>query len=237
MNNTPPTLYLIPSTLGIIEPAEVIPVGAIRIIKKLRRFVVEEEKTARRFLIKAGIGKPIESLVFYILNEHTAKNSIESFLKDSGQDDIGLLSEAGVPAVADPGTELIRLAHIKGFRIVPLVGPSSILLAVMASGLNGQNFAFSGYLPVKTNERINCLRSLEKRSQTENQSQVFIEAPYRNNQLMKAIIDTCSHETWLSIAVNLTLENELIATKTIAQWKKNIPDLHKKPAVFILQRM
>jgi len=148
-----------------------------------------------------------------------------------------LLSEAGVPAVADPGADLIRMAYRTGFRIVPLVGPSSILLAVMASGLNGQHFAFAGYLPVKMNERVARLKYLEKRSRQENEAQLFIETPYRNNQLMKSILDTCSSDTWLCVAANLTLEDEWISTRTIAEWKKESPDLNKQPAVFVLQRM
>ena len=237
MKNPAPVLYLIPSPLGEIAPHEIIPPKTLQVIKKLEHFIVEEERTARRFLIKAGIEKPIDSLTFYILNEHTGNNGITSFLKDSGNVDLGLLSEAGAPAVADPGSDLIHLAHRMGYKVVPLVGPSSILLAVMASGLNGQNFAFTGYLPVKTNDRTARLKYLEKRSQQENQAQLFIEAPYRNNQLIKSILETCSPETWLCVAANLTLEHEWICTKTIAEWKNEIPDLNKQPAIFIMQRM
>jgi len=237
MKNASPVLYLIPSTLGDIAPLEVIPQKTLQIIKKLEYFIVEEERTARRFLIKAGIERPVDALTFYILNEHTDRESIASFLKNAGPVDIGLLSEAGVPAVADPGADLIRMAYRTGFRIVPLVGPSSILLAVMASGLNGQHFAFAGYLPVKMNERVARLKYLEKRSRQENEAQLFIETPYRNNQLMKSILDTCSSDTWLCVAANLTLEDEWISTRTIAEWKKESPDLNKQPAVFVLQRM
>jgi len=236
MKNSAPVLYLIPSTLGDVSPQEVIPYKTLQILKKLDRFVVEEEKTARRFLIRAGVDKPIDAITFFILNEHTEKESVASFFKNSGNADLGLLSEAGVPAVADPGTDFIRMAHRMGFRVVPLVGPSSVLMAVMASGLNGQHFAFAGYLPVKINERMARIRFLEKRSLLENQSQIFIEAPYRNNQLMKSILETCSPETWLCIASNITLEDEWISTRTIAEWKKEIPDLNKKPAVFVMQK-
>jgi 16S rRNA (cytidine1402-2'-O)-methyltransferase len=231
-----PVLYLIPSTLGDVGPQDVIPLKTLQILKKLEFFIVEEERTARRFLIKAGINKPVDSLTFYILNEHTGKERLESFFENSGKVDMGLLSEAGAPAVADPGTDLIRMAHRSGFKVVPLVGPSSILLAVMASGLSGQHFAFNGYLPVKINERSARIRFLEKRSLLENQAQLFIEAPYRNNQLMKSIMETCTPETWLCIASNLTLEDEWISTRTVAEWKREIPDLNKQPAVFVIQK-
>ena len=237
MNTPAPVLYLIPSTLGDVSPQDVIPQKTLQILKKLDHFIVEEERTARRFLIKAGINKPVDAITFFILNEHTGKENLSSFFENSGNTDMGLLSEAGVPAVADPGTDLIRVAHRMGFRVVPLVGPSSVLLAVMASGLNGQNFAFTGYLPVKTNERAARIRFLEKRSLLENQAQVFIETPYRNNQLMKSILETCSPETWLCIASNITLEKEWISTRTIAEWKREIPDLNKQPSVFILQKI
>jgi len=237
MNTSAPVLYLIPSTLGDVSPPDVIPQKTLQILRKLDHFIVEEERTARRFLIKAGINKPVDAITFFILNEHTGKENLSSFFENSGNTDMGLLSEAGVPAVADPGTDLIRVAHRMGFRVVPLVGPSSVLLAVMASGLNGQNFAFTGYLPVKTNERAARIRFLEKRSLMENQAQVFIEAPYRNNQLMKSILETCSPETWLCIASNITLEKEWISTRTIAEWKREIPDLNKQPSVFILQKV
>jgi 16S rRNA (cytidine1402-2'-O)-methyltransferase len=236
MKNPAPVLYLIPSTLGDMNPQDVIPPKTLQILRKLDQFIVEEERTARRFLLKAGINKPVDSLTFFILNEHTAKERLETFFENSGDADMGLLSEAGVPAVADPGTDLIRMAHRKGFKVVPLVGPSSVLLAVMASGLNGQQFAFAGYLPVKINERTARIRFLEKRSLQEEQAQVFIEAPYRNNQLMKSILETCSPETWLCIASNLTLEDEWISTRTIAEWKREITDLNKQPTVFIMQK-
>lgn len=237
MNTPAPVLYLIPSTLGDVSPPDVIPQKTLQILKKLDHFIVEEERTARRFLIRTGINIPVDSITFFILNEHTGKENVSSFFENSGNADMGLLSEAGVPAVADPGTDLIRMAHGMGYKVVPLVGPSSVLLAVMASGLSGQNFAFSGYLPVKTNEREARIRFLEKRSILENQAQIFIEAPYRNNQLMKSILETCSQETWLCIASNITLENEWIATRTIAEWKRAVPDLNKQPAVFILQKI
>lgn len=234
MKTKTPALFLIPSTLGDVPPIDVIPELTIRVIRQLDHFVVEEEKTARRFLLRVGINKPIEAITFYILNEHTDRNSFSSILKSSEKADLGLLSEAGVPAIADPGDDLVREAHRMGYRIVPLVGPSSVLLALMSAGMNGQNFAFTGYLPVKPHERIVRLKILEKRSQQENQTQMFIEAPYRNNQLMRTMVETCSPDTLLCVAVNLTLENERIDTRTIGEWKKEMPELHKQPAIFAI---
>jgi 16S rRNA (cytidine1402-2'-O)-methyltransferase len=236
LKNVTRVLYLIPSTLGETLPVEVIPGQTLGILKKLDHFIVEEERTARRFLIKAGIEKPVDEITFFILNEHSNKEDVKLFLENTDANEIGLLSEAGVPAVADPGSDLIKFAHQMGYRVRPLIGPSSILLAIMASGLNGQNFSFNGYLPVKTDERIARLKFLEKKSQSEKQAQLFIEAPYRNNQLIRSILDTCSSDTLLCLASNLTLENEQIFTKTIAEWRNGIPDLNKQPTVFIIQR-
>lgn len=231
-----PTLYLIPCPLGNIPPHEVIPERTIEIIKNLDQFIVEEERAAIRFFVRIGLKNKLDAISFYILNEHSDKKQIELFFQKDESKDYGLLSEAGMPAIADPGSELIMAAHKSGYRVVPLTGPSSILLAMMASGLNGQNFAFNGYLPVKNHERKLKLQYLEKRSYQENQSQIFIEAPYRNNQLLKAIIESCSPDTLLCIAANITLENELISTKTLASWKKEMPDLHKQPAIFIIHK-
>jgi 16S rRNA (cytidine1402-2'-O)-methyltransferase len=235
MNQPERYLYLIPSTLGDSIVESVLPSATIEIIKSLNHFVVEEERTARRFLIRAGYDKPISSVSFFILNEHTELNHISAFFELSGKANLGLLSEAGVPAVADPGAELVKAAFQYNVRVVPLVGPSSILLAMMASGLNGQNFAFNGYLPVKSTERAARIKYFEKRSVNEGQSQVFIEAPYRNNQLVKALIENCKPDTYLCIASNLTLNEEWIRTKTIRDWQRNIPDINRIPAVFILQ--
>ncbi len=231
-----PALYLIPCTLGDVPPHEVIPDKTIEIIRELDHFIVEEVKTARRFLVRIGIKKSIDLVNFFVLNEHTDKKQIELFFHQESNHDYGLLSEAGLPAIADPGSELILAAHKSGYRIIPLTGPSSIFLAMMASGLNGQNFAFNGYLPVKDHERRIKLQLLEKKSIQENQSQIFMETPYRNNQLLKAIVESCLPETFLCIATNITLKNERICTKTIAEWKKEMPDLHKQPAIFIIHR-
>lgn len=228
-------LYLIPSGIGEAPLTGVLPLEITRIINEIDYFIVENERTARRFLIKAGIKKPIDSLTFFVLNEHTRQEELENFLRPAENNNIGLISEAGVPCIADPGAVIVKKAHEKGIRVVPLVGPSSILLAMMASGLNGQNFAFNGYLPVKQPDRNNKIKQLEKRSKQENQSQIFIEAPYRNNQLLKDIILSCQPETHLCLAADITEENEMIITKQIKEWAKKTPELHKRPVIFILQ--
>jgi 16S rRNA (cytidine1402-2'-O)-methyltransferase len=230
------TLYLIPSTIGETKTDRVIPHYVKEVVAGIRHYIVEEERTARRMLIKLEIPFAIDDLVFYTLNKHTDKSKIPDYLKVAETEDIGLLTEAGVPAIADPGSEIVSLAHLQKIKVVPLVGPSSILLAMMASGLNGQNFAFNGYLPVKNPERIKKIRQLEMRSQEEDQSQIFIEAPYRNNQLLADILSACSDQTLLCLAANLSSENEFIITQTISQWIKEKPDLHKIPAIFILHK-
>jgi 16S rRNA (cytidine1402-2'-O)-methyltransferase len=191
-------LYLIPALIGDTAVENVIPAYIKEIVSGIRHYIVENERTARRMLIKLGIQIPINELKFYILDEHTDRVDIPNFLNITDQEDIGLLSEAGVPAVADPGSEIVALAHLRNIRVVPLVGPSSILLSLMASGLNGQNFAFNGYIPVKGPERTRKLKQLEHRSGIERQSQIFIEAPYRNDQLLKDIISICNENyVWL----------------------------------------
>jgi 16S rRNA (cytidine1402-2'-O)-methyltransferase len=230
------SLYMIPSTLGDTSIETVIPAYNILIINKLSHFVVEDIRTARRFLKQCGIQKPIDELIFYELNEHTHDSVIPEILNNSGNSNLGLISDAGVPAIADPGAKLVSEAYRNNMRVIPLAGPSSIVLAMMASGLNGQNFAFIGYLPVKTPDRNQKIRSIEKRSQTEKQSQVFIEAPYRNNQLINALLEQCKPETLLCIAANLTLPDEWIMTKSVQMWKHSPPpDLKNQPAVFIVQ--
>jgi 16S rRNA (cytidine1402-2'-O)-methyltransferase len=229
------SLYLIPATLGESPVSQVIPAGNLEIMQRLIHFVVEEEKTARRFLVHCGLKDRLESVRFYLLNEHSREQEIPAIFTDSGDHDLGLISEAGVPAVADPGAQLVAEAYSRNFRVIPLAGPSSLILALMASGLNGQCFAFNGYLPVKTQERTGKIRFFEKRSETEKQSQIFIETPYRNNQMAEALLLNCKPGTRLCIAANLTLADEWIRTKTIREWKINPPpDLKGKPAVFIL---
>lgn len=228
-------LYLIPATIGDTEVNHVIPAYVKEVVAGIKRYIVENERTARRMLIKLGIPTPIGELKFLILDEHTDKSNISHFLDQIEDGDIGLLSEAGVPCVADPGSEIVALAHSLQISVVPLVGPSSILMSIMASGLNGQNFAFNGYLPVKGPERIKRLKQLESRSKTEHQSQIFIEAPYRNNQLLKDIIVSCNENTFLCVASEISTRDEFIATKTIGLWNKHLPDLHKKTVIFIIQ--
>jgi 16S rRNA (cytidine1402-2'-O)-methyltransferase len=230
-------LYLIPASLGEGDPENFLPVRNFEIIKNLKIFIVEEIKTARRFLRSAGYEGNFDDIEFYINNEHTGdEDRMEIFQAFESRKDIGLLSEAGVPCIADPGSEIVQYAHEKGIQVIPLVGPSSILLALMASGFNGQNFVFHGYLPAKTNQRKQTIRSIEKDIYRKNQTQIFIEAPYRNRQLFESLIKICSSETKLCIATDITGENEFIKTKSIKKWKQKAPDIHKRPTVFLLYK-
>jgi 16S rRNA (cytidine1402-2'-O)-methyltransferase len=229
-------IYLIPNLLGEGIPREVLPFNVLNIIKQLKYFIVEDIRTARRFLSKAEITDAIDSLTFFTLNEHTPLQEITSYLDPAKDNNIGILSEAGVPGVADPGADIVRLAHQKGIRVVPLVGPSSILMALMASGLNGQNFAFNGYLPVKNPQRIGKIKFFEKRALSENQTQIFIETPYRNMQLLEDLLNACASSTMLSIAADISLNTEFIKTQSIENWKTKIPPLHKRPAIFMIGR-
>lgn len=230
------TLYLIPVTLGDDNIHAVLPPNVIAQTQKLEHFVVENEKSARQFLSLIKPLKPIRELQLELLNEHTDDKTLPNLLKPllAGHD-VGLMSEAGCPAVADPGAKLVALAHQKGIRVTPLVGPSAILLALMASGLNGQQFAFLGYLPVDKAARTLKLKEIEKRSQTHKETQIFIETPYRNQQMLEAILSTCNANTRLCIACHVSLHDEFIATKRISEWKQSaLPDLNKKPTVFLL---
>ncbi len=227
-------LYLLPNLLGEGDPNELLPTNVLLIIKQLRFFIVEDIRTARRFLSKVGMGVSIDTLTFYTLNEHTTAKELVNYLDPLKDADIGILSDAGVPGVADPGADIVRIAHKNEVKVVPLVGPSSILMAVMASGLNGQSFAFNGYLPIKRPERINKIKFFEKRAITENQTQLFIETPYRNNSLLEDIVNTCLPTTMIGIAADISLETEFIQTKTAENWKKNMPELHKRPAIFMI---
>ncbi len=228
-------VYLIPVTLGDTPYENVIPNYNISIIKEIKVFVVENIKSAKRFLAKID-GSHVDDAVFYELSEHTQAKDILNYL-DCIQNDssVGVISEAGCPAIADPGSDLVALAQKKNIPVVPLVGPSSILLALMASGFNGQSFTFNGYLPVKPNERANKIKTLESKCYKDNQTQLFIETPYRNNQMFETIISSCKAETRLCIAAGITTDNEFIKTKTISQWKKDgIPEIKKVPAIFAL---
>ena len=229
-------LYLIPTTLGESDTARVIPSEVSSIIKGISYFIVENIRTARRYLRKMDPTLNIDELHFFELNQHTDSQVTEAYLNPILEGfDVGIISEAGCPGIADPGAEVVRQAHIKHIRVIPLVGPSSILLSLMASGMNGQNFAFIGYIPVKPAERVKAIREIEKRSGVEKQTQIFIEAPYRNTQLINDLINTLNDQTRLCIACDITLDTEYIKTQTVSQWKKGVPDLNKRPAIFLIQ--
>lgn len=228
-------LYLIPSPLGDNDPTEVIPQPVLDSLKGFRTFVVEEIRTARRYLSKAGLKGTIGELEFHELNEHTEQSTVEGYLKlfDNGND-VALISEAGLPAVADPGAQLVALAHRHGIEVVPAVGPSSLMMSLIASGLNGQSFAFCGYIPAKTEERKSKLKLLEKISGQLKQTQIIIETPYRNDSLYKDILSTCSPSTRLCVAANITMPDAFIKTKTVSQWKKENLIIGKRPCVFLI---
>ena len=228
-------LYLIPSPLGENDPSEVIPLPVLKSLEGFRTFVVEEVRTARRYLSKAGLKGKIDGLEFFELNEHTEASTVESYLKlFNDGNDVALISEAGLPAVADPGAQLVALAHRHGIEVIPAVGPSSLMMSLMASGLNGQSFAFCGYIPAKTDERKSKLKLLEKVSGQLKQTQIIIETPYRNDSLFKDMLSTCSPSTRLCIAANITMPDAYIKTKTIAQWKKEVITIGKRPCVFLI---
>lgn len=230
------TLYLIPVTLGDDHIPRALPPEVAGIARRLDTFVVENEKTARRFLSALGTEKPVRELELMRLDEHTAAKDVPALLTPlrAGRD-VGLMSEAGCPGIADPGAQLVALAHAAGIRVVPLVGPSSILLALMASGLDGQRFAFLGYLPNEKTGRVHKLKEIEQDSRKRRETQIFIETPYRNQHLLQDILDHCEPTTRLSVACNLSLDGEYIASRTIAVWRKSaLPELQRQPAVFLL---
>jgi len=229
-------IYLIPCPLGE-NSVEVIPAYVKAIINSLDEFVVEDEKSARRYLKKMEISRPLQEINLQTLNEHTPKEEVSALLKPvlEGKN-LGILSEAGCPAIADPGSDLVKAAHEKNIKVIPLVGPSSILLALMASGFNGQSFCFNGYLPKEKHERIKKLRELETLIYKKDQTQLFIETPYRNRNLFDDIVSSCSASTLLCIACNISLPDEFIRTRTIAEWKRNIPEINKRPAIFLLYK-
>ncbi|MFY9261249.1 MAG: SAM-dependent methyltransferase [Gallionella sp.] len=230
------TLYLLPCTLGDTPAAQVLPQQVIDLARTLTHFVVEQPKTARQFLSALKPDHPIQSLHFASLNEHTLAKDLDELLQPllAGHD-VGIISEAGCPGIADPGADLVALAHHKGIRVMPLVGPSSILLALMASGLNGQCFAFHGYVPIEEAERKKTLLALEAESAKRHQTQLFIETPYRNDKLFQALLAHCRPNTRLCIATDITLTSEQIHTHSIAQWKKLPPPaLSKRPSLFLL---
>lgn len=228
-------VYLIPSLMGEVEPLEVLPLAVKKVIDITLDYVVENEKSARAFIKKVLPSKPQDKLRINVLNKYTEDSEIPSFLDPCLEGfHVGIISEAGVPGVADPGSDVVRLAHQKDIRVVPLVGPSSILMAMMASGMNGQNFAFNGYLPIEKKERERKLKSLEKLSEKTGQTQIFMETPYRNGKMFEDILSICEPGTLLCIAREISLETEMIKTQPIRWWKKNKPDLDKKPAIFII---
>ena len=235
MENNKGRLYLIPSPLGDNDPAEVIPAPVLDSLKGFRTLVVEEVRTARRYLSKAGLKGQIGELQFFELNEHTDPATVEGYLKlFDGGNDVALISEAGLPAVADPGAQLVALAHGHGIEVVPAVGPSSLMLALMASGLNGQSFAFCGYIPAKTDERRNRLKTLEKVSAQLRQTQILIETPYRNDALFADILSVCGAGTKVCVAANITMPDAYIRTKKVSEWKKEGLVIGKRPCVFLI---
>lgn len=231
------SLYLIPVTLGETELRRVLPEYNRDQILGIRHFIVENVRTARRFLKKVEPSIVIDDLTFYELNKHTSPEQVAGYLLPLGKgEDMGVISEAGCPAVADPGADVVAIAQRKNYRVVPLVGPSSIILSVMASGFNGQSFAFHGYLPIDTAERTAAIKKLEGRIYSENQTQLFIETPYRNQKLVDELIRTCRPSTRLCIASNITCDDEYIHTRPIKEWAGKVPDLSKKPTIFLIYK-
>lgn len=230
------TLYLVPTTLGKTQINNSLPEHTLSVLRTLDALVVENLQSSVKFLHWVGDTIPEYNIEFYHLNKNTPDQEIFSFLKPLKKGkNLGLLSEAGVPAVADPGSRLVKMAHQNGIKVVPLVGPSSILLALMAAGFNGQEFAFHGYLPIDAKKRSQMLVQLDGESRRHNRTQLFMEAPHRNNEMLKNIIEVVSDETRICTATDLTLETEQIISQTVAEWKQTkLPDLHKRPTIFVL---
>ena len=230
-------LYLIPVTLGDTSIEKVLPSYNKVIILGIKHFIVEDVRSARRFLKKVERNINIDGLSFYTLNKQISAEEISGYLKPLlGGESMGVISEAGCPAVADPGADVVAIAQRKNLKVVPLVGPSSIILSVMGSGFNGQSFAFHGYLPIDPSERIKRIKVLEQRIYSENQTQLFIETPYRNNKMMEDIVKNCRPQTKLCIAANITCEDEYIKTKTVKEWQGKLPDLSKIPCIFLIYK-
>jgi 16S rRNA (cytidine1402-2'-O)-methyltransferase len=232
-------LYLIPTTLGETEnPFDVLPQTIKRSIELLDYYIVENEKTARKFIKSICPEKVQASLHLSSLNKHTQDAEYKKMIQDCVEGkNVGLMSEAGCPGVADPGAVIVKLAHEKGVQVIPLVGPSSILLAIMASGMNGQSFAFNGYIPIDASEKKLAIKNLEKLSISKNQSQLFIETPYRNNKMLEDILSSLHPETYLCVACDITLPTEYIKTMRVVNWKKTKIDLHNRPTIFIIHKM
>jgi 16S rRNA (cytidine1402-2'-O)-methyltransferase len=228
-------IFLIPTTLGSTDSLIGLPPEIQTSVQSLSCFIVENIRTARRFIKKLVPDKIIDEITFFELNQHSNPVDYSEYISPAlSGTDIGIISEAGNPGIADPGAEIVKLAHQNDIQVIPLVGPSSILLALISSGLNGQNFAFNGYLPVERSERIKKIQSLENRSKSEQQSQIFMETPYRNMKILEDILNACKHSTLLCIAADITLPSEFIKTKSIADWKKKIPQIDKRPCIFII---
>lgn len=229
------TLWLIPNVLDEGDPGNVLSVAVLDQVRKLRYFIVENEKNARRFLVKVGLKPYLDDIRLGILDEHTRQVELKPLISPLLEGtDAGLLSESGCPGIADPGADIVRLAHEEAIRVRPLTGPSSIILSLMASGLNGQTFVFHGYLPVKPQDRIRKIREIERRSKANHETQIFIETPYRNRQLLQDLVNTLSPDVLLSVSADLTSETELIRTAPVWKWTGNLPDLNKRPAVFLV---
>jgi len=230
-------LYLIPTRLGDNAPLEVLPISVKKIIETVDDYIVENEKTARRFIKKVSSSKSQQSLNIHILNKYTEMSELPSYLNACLEGKpVGVLSEAGCPGIADPGADIVQIAHEKDITVVPLVGPSSILLALMSSGMNGQSFTFNGYLPIDKGERRASLKKLERISFDQNQTQIFIETPYRNNKMLEEICASLHNNTRVCVACDITLPTEYIKTKPVKDWKHTNIDLHKRPCIFIIQK-
>ena len=230
-------LYLIPTTLGDSAPLEVLPISVKKVIELVDDYIVENEKSARHFIKKVSSSKSQPSLNINVLNKFTQESELPGFLNACEQGKpVGLLSEAGCPGIADPGADIVKIAHKRNIKVVPLVGPSSILLAMMASGMNGQKFSFNGYLPIDKSERKKALKDLERESFSKNSSQIFIETPYRNNKMLEEMCGALSPDTNVCVASDITLPSEYIKTQTIKEWKHTNIDLHKRPTIFIIHK-
>lgn len=237
MNTEKGKLYLIPTTLGDNEPLEVLPMSVKKIIEQTDTYIVENEKTARRFIKRISSGKSQSTLEMFHLNKFTNSSILPEFLEPCLRGiNVGLLSEAGCPGVADPGAEIVKIAHEKDIKVIPLVGPSSILMAMMSSGMNGQSFSFNGYLPIDKGERKAELKRLERLSFEYNQSQIFIETPYRNNKMLEDLYNVLGSNTRICVACDISLPTEYIKTFTAHDWSKKKVDLHKRPTIFIIHK-
>lgn len=237
MMNSKGILYLIPTLLGDNPPLEVLPLSIVKTVERIDDYIVENEKTARRFIKRISPKKSQQKLRLNTLNKFTNESELPSYLNACLEGkSIGLLSEAGCPGVADPGADIVKIAHEKNIKVVPLVGPSSILLALMSSGMNGQSFTFNGYLPIDKSERKGELKRLERLSFEKNQSQIFIETPYRNNKLLEDMCNNLQDNTRVCVACDITLPTEFIKTKIIKEWKRNTVDFHKRPTIFIIHK-